>query len=59
MIRDVIKENENVKPNSKELAILREHFPSCFTSEGNFDIERFKEFLNDEVNITNEGYELK
>lgn len=59
MIRDVIKENENVKPNSKELAILREHFPSCFTSEGNFDIERFKEFLNDEVNITNDGYELK
>lgn len=59
MIKDIIKENENIKPNSKEITILREHFPSCFTSEGYFDIERFKEFLNDEVTVTNEGYELK
>lgn len=59
MIRDIIAENENMSPNSRELDILKEHFPSCFHSDGSFDLERFKEFLSDKVAITNEGYELK
>lgn len=59
MIRDIIAENENMSPNSRELDILKEHFPSCFHSDGSFDLERFKEFLSDKIAVNNEGYELK
>ena len=59
MIRDIIKNNENIKPNSKEIDVLKEHFPSCFREDGSFDIERFKEYLSDKVSVNNEGYELK
>lgn len=54
-----MKANEATTINSKEIAVLREHFPACFSSEGKFDIDRFKEFLSDKVSITNEGYELR
>ncbi|MBR6984027.1 MAG: site-specific DNA-methyltransferase [Ruminococcus sp.] len=59
MIKDIIESNETVSPNDREIAILRENFPSCFKSDGSFDIERFKEFLSDKVAVTHEGYELK
>lgn len=59
MIKDILKENEGATPNSKEIAVLKENFPSCFKADGSFDIERFKEFLSDKVSVTAEGYELK
>lgn len=59
MIKDIIAQNENATPNSKEIEILKTHFPSCFNSEGEFDIERFKGLIGDEVSVTHEGYELK
>lgn len=59
MIKDIMAENETVTANQNELAVLREHFPACFTADGSFDIERFKEYLSDKVAVTNEGYELR
>ena len=59
MIKDIMAANESVTPNTKELAVLREHFPSCFSADGSFDLERFKEYLSDKVAVTNEGYELR
>ena len=59
MIKDIMAENETVTPNQNELAVLREHFPACFSADGSFDIERFKEYLSDKVAVTNEGYELR
>lgn len=59
MIKDIIAENEEVTPNSHEVEVLKENFPSCFHDDGSFDIERFKEFLSDKVNVAGEGYELK
>jgi len=58
MIRDILNNNESVTPNSKELAVLREHFPACFKKDGSFDIERFKGFLSDKVEISEDGHEL-
>lgn len=58
MIKQIIENNAEVKPNSKKLEALREHFAGCFTAEGTFDIERFKDMMKDEVNISNEGYSL-
>ena len=59
MIKDIIAANESITPNSREMDILKEHFPSCFHSDGSFDLGRFQEFLNDKVAVTHEGYELK
>lgn len=59
MIKDTMASNEQVLPNDKEMAVLKEHFPGCFHSDGSFDLERFKEFLSDKVAVTGEGYELK
>jgi type III restriction enzyme/adenine-specific DNA-methyltransferase len=58
MIKDIIDKNAEVKPNSKKMAALKEYFAGCFTKEGTFDIERFKEMMKDEVDISNEGYSL-
>lgn len=59
MIKDTIAANETVTPNSREIAVLKDTFPSCFHADGSFDIERFKEFLSDKVSVVNEGYELR
>lgn len=59
MIKDILDKNNSVTPGSNELEILREHFPACFSADGSFDIVRFKEYLKDKVNVTDEGYELK
>lgn len=59
MIKDIMAANESISPNSREMDILKEHFPSCFNGDGSFDLTRFQEFLNDKVAVTHEGYELK
>lgn len=59
MIKDILQGNANVTPNDNEMAILREYFPSCFKSDGSFDLVRFSEFLKDKIDVTQEGYELK
>lgn len=59
MIKDIISANESIAPNSREIAVLKEHFPTCFRPDGSFDLERFKEYLSDKITVTNEGYELR
>lgn len=59
MIKKILDKNAEVNPNDREMAVLRENFPSCFRADGTFDIERFQEYLTDKVAISHEGYELK
>lgn len=59
MIKDTLAANEAVTPNSREMAVLKDTFPSCFHADGSFDMDRFKEFLSDKVSVVNEGYELR
>ncbi len=59
MIKDIESKNEDLTACHKQISILKKHFPSCFKADGSFDIERFKEEINENVNITKEGYELK
>ncbi|WP_186431376.1 site-specific DNA-methyltransferase [Clostridium sp. BSD9I1] len=59
MLKDIIEKNENVAINQRQIDILKRHFPSCFTNEGNFDVKKLEQVLNEnEVDITKEGYEL-
>ncbi len=59
MIKDIVSANETVLPNAKQMEALKENFPACFKADGSFDIERFKEYLSDNLIVSNEGYELK
>lgn len=58
MIKDILANNENKTATEKQLEILREHFPACFHND-EFDLERFKEYLGDNLSVNNEGYELR
>ncbi len=58
MIKDIMTTNETVTINKKQMQVLREHFPACFR-DGEFDFERFKEYLGDSLTVNNEGYELR
>ena len=45
--------------NSKQLAILKKHFPNCFDRDGNFIQERMLEVVNDsEIELSKESYSL-
>ena len=57
MIKDIKAKNENAKPNKRILEKLRTDFPECF-SKGKFDIERFQQMVQEEVDVTREGYDL-
>ena len=59
MIKEQLEKNENVKPNTKLLNLLKENFPDYFDKDNNFMIDKFKNTLkSDKINITKEGYEL-
>ncbi len=59
MIKETIEKNEEVKVNTKEIEILRKHFPACFDKDGKFDITVFEELIKKEdVDIKKEGYSL-
>jgi hypothetical protein len=58
MIKDILQNNEALTPNSQTLEVLQAHFPQCFNKEGNFDIDKFKELIKADVDITHEGYDL-
>ncbi|MGI5097217.1 site-specific DNA-methyltransferase [Treponema socranskii] len=69
MQTDTQKYNESIKPNSKEIEILKKYFPQCFSKPATdengtaikelFDTEKLVELLNkDEVDIKKEGFTL-
>jgi len=55
MIRNIVEENENVTPVSREMEGLHEFFPQCFNAQGEFDIEKFREAIQPQVDVTREG----
>lgn len=60
MIKDNIIENESIKPNSKELMLLKKDFPQFFNEDGEFLFNQFKEMLGEnDISLNKEGYELK
>ena len=60
MIGQNLKDNEEKKPNSREMNKLKDNFPQFFSKDGEFKMDAFKSFLSDEeIDISKEGYELK
>ena len=60
MIKETLDKNVEVKPNSKEIEMLKREFPQCFDKSGVFDIKIFEELIKTEdVEIKKEGYSLE
>lgn len=59
MIKDIISANTEASSNSREIAVLKKHFPACFKNDGSFDIVRFGEYINKKLVVQGEGYELR
>lgn len=60
MIGQNLKDNEEKKPNSREMEKLKRNFPQFFSKDGEFKLDMFKNFLGEEeIDISKEGYELK
>jgi len=60
MIKDVMEDNPEITPTSREMAVLKEHFPGFFQNDGAFDITRFsREVLEaNGTRVTQEGFGL-
>ncbi len=59
MQTDTQKHNETITPNSKEIEILKKHFPQCFNKSESFDIEKFRELIaQNDIEIKKEGFTL-
>jgi adenine-specific DNA-methyltransferase len=58
MIKTTLLNNEAVTSNAQTLEILHTHFPQCFNKEGHFDLDKFKDHVKAEVDVTHEGYDL-
>lgn len=54
MVKDIVERNELAQAGSKEVEVLKQYFPQCFTAEGDFDIEKFRSALPKGTNITDE-----
>ena len=59
MVKEIRQRNEQVKPNEREMRVLRENFPGCFRADGTFDLVRFQEAIKETTDVVSEGYELK
>jgi len=59
MLKEAIEKNADIKANTKELSVLKKHFPACFDKDGKFDIKVFEDLIKKEdVDIKKEGYSL-
>lgn len=58
-MKNHIIENESITSNSKQTAVLKEHFPNCFDKDGNFLPDKMAEIVDAEgLDISREGYSL-
>ena len=58
MIRNIVDNNKNVNVNADKIKKLKNLFPNCFNSNGEFDISVFEEELKTNTSVVKEGYGL-
>ena len=58
MIKNIVENNKNVDINKNKIDKLKDLFPNCFNSNGEFDISLFEEELKTNTNVIKEGYGL-
>jgi len=54
-----IYDNSNITSNSKQLELLKQHFPNCFDKEGNFISHKMQEIVGESgLDLSRESYSL-
>ena len=54
-----IEENDNITGNSKQIDVLKQHFPNCFDRNGKFLPDKLTEIVkSEEMDVVKEGYSL-
>ena len=52
-------DNSEITSNSKQLTLLKQHFPNCFDKEGNFIAHKMEEIVGNEgLELSKESYSL-
>lgn len=55
MVKDIVEQNKAITSVTREIAGLKEFFPQCFDNEGCFDIDKFREAIETQVDVVREG----
>lgn len=60
MIVNVNERNNSIKPNSKVMELLHKDFAECFNNEGKFDLLKFENLVEGEVDLIkeNQGFDF-
>ena len=59
MKTEIINDNSAVTANSKQVELLKTHFPQCFDKDGNFIMQKMQEVVSDEgLELSKESYSL-
>lgn len=58
-MKELLNDNSNVTTKSKQIQLLKKHFPQCFDKQGKFMPERLQEVVGDEgIELSKESYSL-
>lgn len=60
MIKNIIENNKDVRPNSEVMERLHRDFSDCFNREGEFDMAKFESLISDKVDLVkeNQGFDF-
>ncbi len=59
MREEVLNDNKDITANSKQIELLKEHFPQCFDKEGHFIPHRLEEIVDQSgLELSKESYTL-
>lgn len=60
MIKNIIENNKDVRPNSEVMERLHRDFSDCFNREGKFDMAKFQALISDKVDLVkeNQGFDF-
>ena len=60
MIKNIIENNKDVRPNSEVMERLHRDFSDCFNREGKFDMAKFESLISDKVDLVkeNQGFDF-
>lgn len=60
MIKNIIENNKEVRPNSEVMERLHRDFSDCFSREGKFDMAKFQALISDKVDLVkeNQGFDF-
>ncbi len=59
MQQEILNDNSHITANSRQIALLKQHFPQCFDKEGNFIVHKMEEIVGERgLELSKESYAL-